>query len=161
MIPIDITINPELDLVLERFVPVSPARVWRAWTTPEELMQWFCPRPWKVVECKIDLRPGGQFLTVMEGPDGTRMPPGDGCYLEVVPERRLVFTDSLLPGFRPSGQSFMTGVVILTPEGDGTRYTAIARHANPETQKQHEEMGFHHGWGAALDQLIEMAQAQP
>ena len=161
MMPIDIQINPELDLVLERWVPVSPARVWRAWTKPEELMQWFCPRPWKVVECKIDLRPGGQFMTVMQGPDGVRMPEGDGCYLEVIPERRLVFTDSLLPGYRPSGQSFMTGMLLLTPEGEGTRYVAIARHANPETRKQHEEMGFHHGWGAALDQLIELAQAQP
>ena len=40
---------------------LPPDAIWRAWTTPALLMQWFCPRPWSVVECDIDLRPGGVF----------------------------------------------------------------------------------------------------
>lgn len=151
-------IDPKLDLVLERTVPVSPAKVWRAWTEPEQLKKWFCPRPWQVTECDIVLRPGGRFFTVMEGPNG-EVSPGEGCYLEVVPNERLVWTDWLLPGFRPAGKGFMVGMLLLEPDGaGGTRYTAIARHADPESAEQHAAMGFHHGWGAALDQLVELAQ---
>ncbi len=157
----ELNINPELDLVLNRYIPVKPARVWRAWTRPEELMKWFCPRPWKVVECRIDLRPGGEFYTVMAGPDGVPMPAEAGCFLEVVHERLLRTTDALGPDYRPTGSGFMSAVVIMEPEGEGCRYIAVARHGNPETRKQHEEMGFHHGWGAALDQLIELAQSEP
>ncbi len=55
--------NPELDLMLERVVDVSPELMWATWTTPELLKPWFCPLPWKTVECEIDLRPGGIFRT--------------------------------------------------------------------------------------------------
>jgi uncharacterized protein YndB with AHSA1/START domain len=145
--------NPELDLLLQREVPVPPQRVWDAWTRPELLVRWFTPAPWRTTHCEIDLRPGGAFRTVMEGPDGERMD-STGCYLEVDAPRRLVWTDALLPGYRPSGAPFFTGFLLLEPVGSGTRYTAIARHGSPETKGQHEAMGFHHGWGAALDQLV-------
>src|SRR5690606_3788808 len=87
MIPPDLPINPELDLVLERVVDVPPELVWRAWTEPEHLKKWFTPAPWKTVDCEIDLRPGGIFRTVMEGPEGQRFS-GSSCYLEVVENRR-------------------------------------------------------------------------
>lgn len=56
---------PTLDLTLEKIADVKPEQVWRAWTEPKLLMPWFCPVPWKVIECEIDLRPGGIFKTVM------------------------------------------------------------------------------------------------
>lgn len=145
--------DPRLDLVLERVVPVSPERVWAAWTQPELLVQWFTPAPWSTAHAELDVRPGGRFHTVMKSPEGDLMP-STGCFLEVIAHRRLVWTDALLPGFRPSGSAFMTGVLELTPEGSGTRYRATARHADPETADKHAEMGFLHGWGAALDQLV-------
>lgn len=157
-------INPELDLVLERVVDVSPALVWKAWTTPEHLMKWFCPRPWQTVECEIDLRPGGLFRTVMRSPEGQNMPHNTGCYLEVVPNERLVWTDALGPDFRPrlgvEGCGIgapMTAMILLEPHGKGTKYTAIALHGDAASSKKHAEMGFHEGWGAALDQLVEIA----
>ena len=146
--------NPALDLVLERVVDVRPALVWRAWTEPEHLKKWFTPAPWSTVDCKIDLRPGGIFSTTMRSDEGVVQPESAGCYLEIVKERKLVWTDALGPGYRPSGKPFMTAVILLEPEGTGTRYTAIAMHADEATRKQHEEMGFHSGWSAALDQLV-------
>ena len=151
-------INPKLDLVLERVVDVKPELVWRAWTEPEHVMKWFTPKPWETIECEIDLRPGGLFRTTMRSPEGEVMPANNGCFLEVVPNRRLVFTDALGPGYRPNPSSFMTAYVLIEPEGSGTKYTAIAVHSSEEQRKQHEEMGFHDGWGTALDQLVAYAK---
>ena len=147
------TIDPELDLVLEREVDVPRQKVWEAWTNPEHLKHWFTPAPWRTTECEIDLRPGGRFRTVMNGPAG-EVVDSTGCYLEIDPGRKLMWTDALGEDYRPNGTSFMTAILLLEDDGDGTRYTAIARHADPDTKAKHEEMGFHHGWGAALDQLV-------
>jgi uncharacterized protein YndB with AHSA1/START domain len=155
-----ITVNPELDLVLERVVDVPKRLVWAAWTTPELLMPWFCPKPWTTTACRIDLRPGGEFFTTMRSPEGEEFP-NSGCYLEVVPETRLTWTSSLLPGFRPAAlpvgagpQFHMTGCIMLEAHGSGTRYTAISLHNDAEQRAQHESMGFTEGWGTALDQLV-------
>jgi uncharacterized protein YndB with AHSA1/START domain len=151
------TPDPRLDLVLERVVDVSPKLVWAAWTRPEHLVHWFTPAPWTVSDCEIDLRPGGMFRTVMRSPEGKEFP-NIGCYLEIVPEKRLVWTDALLPGYRPSVNPFFTAVIALEPSGAGTRYVATAIHRDEEARKKHEEMGFHHGWAAALDQLVARAK---
>lgn len=149
--------DPDLDLVLERVVDVPVHAVWAAWTTPDHLMKWFTPPPWKTVACDIDLRPGGVFRTVMQGPDG-EVEDSAGCYLEVIEGERLVFTDALGPDYRPNESPFMTAVITMSAEGAGTRYRAVARHRDAETRKSHEEMGFHEGWGTALDQLVEVAR---
>lgn len=152
-------INPELDLVLERVVDVRPELVWKAWTEPEHLKQWFTPQPWETVDCQIDLRPGGVFSTTMRSPDGETLPPDPGCYLEVVKNRKLVFTDALAPGYRPKGEAFMTAMILLEPDGAGTRYTAIAMHTDQDGKRKHEEMRFLDGWGTALDQLVAHVKA--
>jgi uncharacterized protein YndB with AHSA1/START domain len=154
------TPNPKLDLVLERTIPVSPERVWAAWTEPELLMQWFTPAPWKTVAADLDVRPGGRCITTMESPDGERYP-NAGCYLEVEPQRLLVFTSVMSEGYRPVSPTNgaenlpFTGRIELTPTDDGgTHYRAIAIHADEAGCQSHESMGFHDGWGAALDQLV-------
>lgn len=161
----DEAFDPKLDLVLERVVDVAPELVWKAWTEPERLKRWFTPHPWKTVECEIDLRPGGQFRTVFQSPEGKTFP-NVGCYLEVVLNTRLVWTDALLPGFRPAAKpGFPTGpqfkftaVITIKPEGKGTRYRAVAMHSDEAGRNQHEKMGFADGWGKALDQLVEMCK---
>ncbi|MBW8779084.1 MAG: SRPBCC family protein [Burkholderiales bacterium] len=137
-----LNIDPELDLVLERVVAVPRRLVWRAWTQPEHMVKWFCPLPWKTTDAKVDLQPGGIFQTTMQGPEG----PGftnTGCILQVVDDELFVWTGTLGPGFRPQD----------------TKYTAIARHGDVAARQAHEQMGFHAGWGKALDQLVEHAQA--
>ena len=148
--------DPERDLVLERVVQVPPENVWRAWTEPELLVQWFTPAPWRTESANVRAVPGGPFDIVMVGPDGERNE-GRGCVLCVVPNRLLVWTDALSEGFRPQGEAFMTGILLLTPHPEGTHYRALVRHAGPEARQQHAEMGFEHGWGAALDQLVDLA----
>jgi uncharacterized protein YndB with AHSA1/START domain len=154
----NLVINPELDLVLERVVDVPRELVWQAWTQPEYVVKWFAPVPWTTVECEIDLRPGGMFRTIMRSPEGQEFP-NAGCYLEIVPNEKLVFTDALTPGYRPSENPFFTAVVTLEPHGNGTRYTAVAIHKNQDGRKQHESMGFFEGWNQCLDQLVAVVKA--
>ncbi|HEY1878643.1 MAG TPA: SRPBCC domain-containing protein, partial [Caulobacteraceae bacterium] len=81
------------DLTIKRRIDAAPAAVWRAWTEPELLKRWFAPAPWTTPHAELDVRPGGGNLIVMRGPDGAEFP-NRGVYLEVTPERRLVFTDA-------------------------------------------------------------------
>jgi uncharacterized protein YndB with AHSA1/START domain len=150
-------IDPKLDLVLERVVEVPTELVWMAWTQPEHLKKWFTPEPWQTVECEIDLRPGGAFRTVMRSPEGQDQPNG-GCYLEVVANRRLVWTDALENDFRPARRPPLLGfrftaAIIMEPHGRGTKYIAHVMHSDEASCKKHEEMGFFDGWGTALTQL--------
>jgi uncharacterized protein YndB with AHSA1/START domain len=155
------TVKPDAaaDLTLTRDIAVPPEKVWAAWTRPELVKRWFTPRPWETAHCEIDLRPGGIFRTVLRGPDGPELD-NTGCWLEVVPNRRLVWTVALLPGYRPNadlphGLSF-TAVITFEPLGAGTRYAVTAMHPSAEAARRHADMGFHQGWGAALDQLVEL-----
>lgn len=157
-------INPKLDLVFERIVNVSKEKLWKGWTEPETLKKWFCPRPWKTVECEIDLRPGGIFSTTMQSPEGEKFP-GIGCYLEVIKNKKLVWTNALLPDFRPASEPkscsdfFFTATIFFETFGRGkTKYRAIVTHGSEEDRKKHEALGFEEGWGKALDQLIELSK---
>ena len=152
------TTHPQ-DLVLTRLIDAPAATLYRCWTDPELMKQWFVPKPWTIARVELDLRPGGGSLVVMCDPDGKEYP-NAGVYLEVVPERKLVFTDAYTAGWVPTEKPFMTAIVTFEPEGEGgrqTRYTAIARHWTEETRKQHEAMGFHTGWGICADQLAALA----
>lgn len=155
------SIDPELDLELIRDVPVPPEAVFAAWTTPESLKQWFAPRPYSITQCEIDLRPGGGFRTAMNSPEGEELFDSTGCILEVVPNERLVWTEALTAGYRPqSGPMPFTAILELRPNGSGgCQYRAIAVHQDPDGRKQHEEMGFHEGWGTVVDQMVEHIQA--
>ncbi len=154
--------DPKLDLTFTRVVDVAPELVWRAWTVPKDLIPWFCPKPWQTTECEIDLRPGGKFHTVMQGPNGERHD-NVGTYLEVIPNERLIWTSTMGPGFRPnvrktedSADDFaFTAVVALKPSGEGTKYTATVIHGDEASAEKHRAMGFEQGWGKALDQLVE------
>lgn len=158
--------DPILDLRFHRKIGIPPARVWEGWTDPATLMQWFCPRPWKVVECEIDLRPGGIFQTVMQSPEGETMPSSVGTYLLVEPQQRLVWTNALGPGFRPNPSPkdastdffFVVDLTLAALPDGGTSYTATVMHQDEAGRRAHEAMGFYEGWGIALDQLVELAR---
>lgn len=141
------------DLVLTRVINAPREKIFRAWTDPELLKQWFTPRPWTTPRVELELRVGGANLVVMRGPDGTEFP-NRGVYLEVVPNQRLVFTDAYTRAWEPSEKPFMTVTLTFEEAGAGkTKYTAVARHWTVADREAHEKMGFHEGWGKATDQL--------
>ena len=154
MIPFD----PNLDLEITRLLAATPAKVWRCWTEPKLLQQWFAPKPWTTEDAAIDLRAGGRFYTKMASPEGAEFP-GEGCLLDVVVGERLVFTDIMEAGFRPAaapGLGFVA-VITMTAEGNGTRYVARTLHKSAEVRNSHAEMGFEVGWGTCADQLGALA----
>jgi uncharacterized protein YndB with AHSA1/START domain len=150
--------NETRDLVLTRIMDVSREKLFRCWQEPELLKQWFVPKPWTIASADIDFRAGGSSSVVMQDPEGNQYP-NDGIYLEVVPNEKIIFTDALLVGWKPSGKAFMVGEILFEDAGNNkTRYTATVRHWNAEDREGHEKMGFHEGWGAAADQLEALAR---
>ena len=151
------------DLVVERLLDAPRRLVWKAWTDPEHLRQWWAPRPYQTPECEMDLRPGGIFRTRMTGPDGFEFD-GTGCFLEVVEGERITWTSALLPGFRPAadiadcgGFPFTAVVTLEDAEGGKTLYRAVAMHRNEADRDTHAKMGFQEGWGTCAEQLGEVA----
>ena len=153
--------DPEHVLAIDRVLDAPVAKLWRCWTEPALFRQWFCPRPWYVTDVRLDLRPGGEFFSVFNGPDGESFE-NVGVFLEVEPLRRLVSTDAFHPGWVPSGRAFMAAETLFEDAGGGrTRYIARAMHWDRATLEEHERMGFHEGWGRCVDQLEALASSLP
>jgi uncharacterized protein YndB with AHSA1/START domain len=151
-------LNPDLDLSVSRIIKAPRQAVWRAWTTPERFEQWWIPKPTKCKVVEMDLKPGGSFITQMSDDGGAFQPHVTGCFLAVDEMERIVFTDALLGGWRPAEQSFLTAVITFKEHADGTDYSAYAMHKSQADRKNHEEMGFHDGWGTVTRQLAELVE---
>jgi len=148
--------KPEHALELVREIDAPRDKIFRAWTEPALLKQWFTPRPWTVSIAEMDVRVGGASYIVMNGPNGEEFP-NRGVYLEIVANEKIVFTDAYTSAWVPSAKPFFTGIIALEDIGGGrTRYTATAAHWTAEDKETHEKMGFHEGWGKATDQLAEL-----
>lgn len=146
-----------LDLVISRVLRAPRAALWRAWTEPDLLKQWWCPRPWTTEVRAFELQPGGAFHTFMQGPDGGTSD-NPGCFLDVVPQSRLVFTSMLTGGWRPAKPWLgFTAIITMADEGDGSRYIARVMHPDDATRDQHEKMGFFEGWDTVITQLDDFA----
>jgi uncharacterized protein YndB with AHSA1/START domain len=145
------------NLVLTRTFDAPPAAVYKAWTEPELLKQWFVPAPWTVPVVETDVRPGGSSLFVMRGPEGQEFP-SRGVYLEVVPNEKLVFTDAFASAWEPSEKPFMTVTLTFEDLGRRTKYTATVRHWTVEDREAHEKMGFHQGWAVCAEQLAALIE---
>jgi uncharacterized protein YndB with AHSA1/START domain len=151
----EVPASSDRELVLARIIDAPPEKLFRAWTEPELLMQWFTPRPWTVSLVQTDVRAGGSSLIVMRSPEGEAFP-NRGVYLEVIPSERIVFTDAYTKAWEPSDKPFMTAILTFEDLNGRTKYTARVRHWTVADREAHEKMGFHEGWAKATDQLIEL-----
>ena len=143
------------ELRVSRHIAAPPGKVWQVMTERQE--DWWCPKPWRATVDRQDRRPGGACDMTFHGPDGEKMPQ-NGIYLAYDEGHRFVTTDAVTADLLPSGP-FMIGVWEIAPEGEGTRYTAIARHWTEQAMREHAEMGFEAGWGACADQLAVLCEA--
>src|SRR5882757_3746392 len=144
------------ELVLTRLIDAPREKLFRCWTEPKLMQQWFAPKPYTTPVAEVELRVGGANRIVMKSPEGQEIP-CPGTYLEIVPGRKLVFTDAYTGDWVPSAKPFMTVILTFEDEGGKTRYTARVRHWTVADREKHEKMGFHYGWGLCTDQLAALA----
>ncbi len=145
------------DLYLRRVIHASPEKIFSAWTEPALLKQWFAPQPWTVSKAETDVRAGGTSLIVMRSPEGQEYP-GYGVYLDVIKNRRLVFTDAFTGAWEPSEKPFMVVELAFEEQGSHTSYTARVRHWTIADREAHEKMGFHQGWVTCAEQLAALVE---
>ena len=153
--------NPERDLQLEVEVPLTPEQLFDGWTNPQTLPKWFCPRPWKVTECEIDLRPGGVFANVMQSPEGENMPRNSGCFLLIEKPHKIIWTGLMGQGFRPNaipqlGFGFVCDLNFTACPQGGSLFKAIVMHTDAEGKTKHEQLliAFHTSMAQSSNGLV-------
>ena len=152
--------NPDLDLTISRIIRAPRAAIWTAWTDPARFEQWWVPAPARCKVVDMDLRPGGAFRTQISEDGGEFMPHINGCFLAIDEVERIVFTNSLVGGWRPADDPFMTAVITMADHPHGTEYVATVLHRNNADRNRHEELGFHDGWGTVTRQLAELVEEE-
>lgn len=154
--------NPDLDLTLQRVIHAPPAVVWRAWTDPARLAQWWTPAPTLSRVDRLDVRPGGGFVTRMSDDGVEFVPHTDALFLVAEHEERLGFTNVVDSGWRPASPSpvAMTAEIVFGRHPDGTDYRVVVRHGDPAVRDLHEELGFFDGWGSTTAALAALAEGE-
>jgi uncharacterized protein YndB with AHSA1/START domain len=141
----------EKELVLKRVFNAPRERVWKAWTDPRQLAQWWGPAGFTNPVCEADVRPGGAIRIDMRGPDGT-VYPMTGVYREVVAPERLVFTASALDEKgRPLFEVLNT--VNFAKQGGKTLLTVRAQVVNKTAGADAYLEGMEAGWSQSLVRL--------
>ena len=149
-------IDPKLDFVIERFIDAPTRLVWEALTKPEHVKEWYMPKAWgRVARAEMDVRPGGMFSIDIAVADGREVP-NLGCFLDVVPMERLVWTSMLFPGYRPAVFDDIPITAIMTMEsvGTGTRYVFTALHRDEADLERDKASGWQQGTEIALEQFV-------
>lgn len=148
----------ESELTISRLINAPRSAIWTAWSEPKHFAKWWIPEP---IECRVvqmDMQAGGGFETEMSENGGDFQPHVKGCFLDIVPQERIVFTTVLTDGWQPFEPWLaLTAIMTMEDEGSATRYTARVLHRSGEDSRKHEELGFHEGWGTCIDQLGKLA----
>ncbi len=153
----------ERELVITRVFDAPRELVWRAWTEPERVMQWWGPTGFTSPVSKIDLRVGGENLNCMRSPDGKDLW-SKGIYREIIPPERLVITDSFADeegntvsasyyGMDPGWPLEM--LVTLTLEEEDGKTKMILRHSGEGDINDKDIDDMRQGWSQSFDKLAD------
>jgi uncharacterized protein YndB with AHSA1/START domain len=149
--------EPEGDreLVITRSFDAPARLMFEAWSKPEHLKKWFGPVGYPVTMCEMDFRKGGQWRAAMTGPTGTQQTPFGGEYLEIVPGRKIVFSN----GFELPGAEKMIMTVTFDEQGAKTLLTIHTLFASIAQKATHVGAGMAEGIASGLDQLTDVVAA--
>jgi uncharacterized protein YndB with AHSA1/START domain len=161
---ITVTTRPEeRELIVERTFNAPRALVWQAWTHPEHLAQWWGPKGWTLLVCKVDFRPGGTWLYCMRGPDGQDSW-GKTVYREIVEPERIVHTDIFVDadGNHVKGTPEMLITVEFAEQDGKTRITSRTQFASLDDLNAVLAIGVVQGitetWDRLENLLLEMSR---
>jgi len=154
--------NPELDLTLQRVIRAPRDAVWRHWTDPALLAQWWIPAPAVARVHRLDVRPGGGFVTLMSDDGVEFIPHTNDVFLVVEEGERLVFTNAVDSSWRPATPApvALTAEIVFGEHPEGTDYRVVVRHGDPASKALHEKLGFLEGWGSVTAALAALTEAQ-
>ena len=152
--------NPDLDLALERVIRAPRRSVWTAWTEPARLEQWWVPAPAQARVERLDVRPGGGFVTRLSDDGVTFVPHVNACFIVVDDLERIVFTNAIDSAWRPASPAPvpMTAEITFGDHPDGTDYRIVVRHGDPAARAHHEKLGFADGWESVTGQLAALVE---
>ena len=144
----------EATVTLTRVFDTPRALVWKAWTDPKMMMQWFGPRGFTNPVCELDIRVGGALRIVMRGPDGNDYPM-KGVFREVSPPERLVFTNIATD---TDGKHLLEGeTTVILAEKDGKTALTLKTHAVGLVPLAPQMLaGMEAGWTQSIDKLEEL-----
>jgi uncharacterized protein YndB with AHSA1/START domain len=146
----------ELEITITRVFDSPRELVWKAWTDPMHLAQWWGPKMFSNSVCEADARVGGAWHIVMRAPDGREYPCG-GVYREVVEPERLVFTNIATDS---DGKPVLDGLtsVIFDDLGGKTRLTLRTRATAVVDYAAEYLKGMETGWTQSLERLAEQLE---
>lgn len=141
------------EVVITRVFEVPARLLFEAYTKPEHIKRWFGPRPWPVTQCEMDFRVGGRYRFQMTGPGGEQGPPFGGEYLEIIPNRKIVYDN----GFEETPDEKMIVTVTFDEKDGQTTLTLHTLFATIAMKNKYVAGGYVDGSGIALDQLGDLA----
>lgn len=143
------------ELVITRIFDAPARLLFEAYSKPEHLMKWFGPVGWPLTLCEVDFRKGGRFRFAMTGPSGNQNTPFGGEYLEIVPNRKIVFDN----GFELPGAEKMIMTVTLEEADGKTTLTLHTLFASAAMKASHVGAGIVEGVASGYDQLDDVVAA--
>lgn len=149
----------EQELVLTRVLDAPRELVFKAWTDPKLLAQWWGPRGFTNPVCELDPRPGGAIRIHMRSPDGT-VYPMTGVYQEIVEPELIVFTSAALDD-KGNPMFEMLTTVTFAEEGGKTKQTMRTRVIKVTPQAAPYIAGMEQGWTQSLERLTAYVATKP
>jgi uncharacterized protein YndB with AHSA1/START domain len=147
------------ELTLTRILDAPRELVFKLWTEPHHLAQWWGPHGFTNPVCELDARTGGAIRVHMRAPDGTTFPMG-GAFEEIVPPQRLVFTTSAHAGGE-AGAFFVNRNTVTFDDLDGrTKLTLHVRVVEAAPGAERALSGMDQGWSESLEHLLDLAATE-
>lgn len=143
---------------VERDMRASAEAIWACWCNPERLARWIAPAPIVARAVRFEPEPGGAFAVELHMPDGSVLAT-EACVVDAIPARRVVFTNTMRPGFVPArpAESVFTCVAEITPAENGCHYLHQVLYENAEDRAVNLRSGLDQAWHAMMEALDEQA----
>jgi uncharacterized protein YndB with AHSA1/START domain len=146
-------------VVIERTFDAPVNLIWQLWTQPEHFKNWYGPEGFTIPVAEMDVRVGGKRLVCMKSPDGNMTMWTVGEFTEIIPNERLVYTESMSdeqgniqPPPAGSGMPKTTTVTVVL-EAIGERTKMVMTHAGIPA-----DSGGRAGWTQSFTKLAVYAE---
>lgn len=143
----------DLAVIVTRVYDAPAWVLYDAWRDPEQLKKWYGPRGWPLTRCDMDFRVGGSIRFVLTGPEGD-CPPFGGRYLEIIPNRKIVYSN----GFLDADEGKMTVTITFEEAAGRTTLTVHTLFPTAKMKAFHVNGGYAGGVRSGLEQLAELIE---